>query len=87
MPALVLVCTGLVAIAAGTWYGYAASRSALVPFVREGEPTRAHVEATMPVHERSRVRRAVRSVVAAVIWIGIALYGMYLLTVGLEVIA
>ncbi len=86
MLALVLVCTGLAAMAAGTWYGYAASRSALVPFVREGESTRALVESRKPVRERTRVRNAVRAVVAAVAWIGIALYGMYLLTVGLEVI-
>jgi hypothetical protein len=84
MLALVLVCTGLVAMAAGTWYGYAAARSALVPFVREGDPTRALVESAKPVHERVRVRSAARSVLAAVIWISVSLYGMYLLTVGLE---
>jgi hypothetical protein len=86
MLALVLVCTGLAAMAAGTWYGYAAARSALVPFVREGDATRALVEAARPVHERTRVRAAARSLVAAVIWISIGLYGMYLLTVGLEVL-
>jgi hypothetical protein len=85
MLALVLVCTGVVAMAAGTWYGYAAARKALVPFVREGDPTRSLVEAAKPVHERVRVRAVARSVVAAVVWITIGLYGMYLVAVGLEV--
>jgi hypothetical protein len=86
MLGLVLVCSGLVAMAAGTWYGYAASRSALVPFIREGDPTRAMVDAARPVHERIRVRTAARGVLSAVAWIGVALYGMYLLAVGLEVL-
>lgn len=72
-------------MALGTWYGYAAARSALVPFVREGDPTRALVEAGRPVHERARVRALARHVLAAMLWISIALYGMFLVTVALEV--
>jgi len=85
MLALVLVSCGLVATVAGCWYGYAAARSALVPLIREGDPTRTLIEATRPVYERSRFRTAVRNVLVAVGWIAVAMYGMYLATVGLEV--
>ena len=76
--ALVLVLTGLVAAVVGTWRGYANAREVLAPVMHPGEPTRTAVEATQPFHERARIRRAVRSLVAAIAWLGIAMYGLFL---------
>ena len=87
MLAAVLVVSGLFAIAYGSWRGYVAARSALLPLVREGDPTRSLVEAQRPVHARTRVRLAVRHVLLAVGWLTVALYGMYLVTVGSAVAA
>jgi hypothetical protein len=82
MLSVVLVTSGLIVTAYGTWRGYVAARGAMLPLVRQGDPTRFLVEATRPVHERSRVRIAVRQVLLAVGWLSVALYGMYLATVG-----
>ena len=84
MLSAVLIATGLFATAWGCWRGYAAARAALVPLLREGEPTRALVDASRPVHARTRVRVAVRNVVFAVAWLAVAMYGLYLATVGME---
>jgi hypothetical protein len=86
MTALVLIAAGAFLAAWGSWRGYVAARAALVPFVREGEPTRTLVEASRPVHARSRVRIMARHVVAAVAWLSVAMYGLFLTTVGLEVL-
>jgi hypothetical protein len=82
MLAAVLVVSGLVATAYGSWRGYVAARTALVPLLREGDPTRTLVEAGRPLHARTRVRLAVRHVLVAVGWLTVALYGMYLATAG-----
>ena len=82
MLSAVLIATGLFAIAYGAWRGYVAARAVLLPLAREGDPTRSLVEATRPVHARSRVRAAVRNVLLAVGWLSVAMYGMYLVTVG-----
>jgi len=85
MLTAVLIATGLFATAWGCWRGYAAARAALVPLLREGEPTRALVDASRPVHARTRVRAAARNVLLAVLWLAVAMYGLYLATVGLGV--
>ena len=82
MVSAVLVLSGLFATVYGTWRGYVAARSAVLPLLREGEPTRTLIEASRPLHARSRVRVAVRQVVVAVAWLSVALYGLYLATVG-----
>jgi hypothetical protein len=84
MTGVVLVWAGVFLAFWGAWRGYGAARAALVPFLRDGDPTRSLVDATRPVHARVRVRLAVRHVVTAIAWLGIAMYGMYLATVGLE---
>jgi hypothetical protein len=84
MTGVVLVSAGVFLAFWGAWRGYGAARAALVPLVRDGDPTRSLVDATRPVHARVRVRLAARNVVAAVVWLGIAMYGMYLATVGTE---
>jgi hypothetical protein len=86
MVGVVLVLSGLLAVVYGSWRGYVAARSALAPLAHEGDPTRTLVETTRPLHARSRVRLAVRQVVLAVLWLSIAMYGLYLLTVGLSVL-
>ena len=42
------------------------------------DATRTAVEATTPVAERARVRQAARNLVAAIAWLVIALYGLFL---------
>jgi hypothetical protein len=84
MTGVVLVWAGVFLAFWGAWRGYGAARSALAPLVRDGDPTRSLVDATRPVHARVRVRLAARNVVTAVAWLGIAMYGMYLATVGME---
>lgn len=74
----VLVLTGLVAAAIGSWRGYVNARAALAPVVHGGEPTRTALEATQPIVERARVRRVVRNVAASVGWLGVAMYGLFL---------
>ena len=82
MLVLVVIVSGLFAMAYGSWRGYVAARSALVPLLREGDPTRTLIESGRPIHARVRVRLALRQVVVAVAWLSVALYGMYLATVG-----
>jgi hypothetical protein len=84
MTGVVLVWAGVFLAFWGAWRGYGAARAALVPLLRDGDPTRSLVDATRPVHARVRVRLAVRNVVTAVAWLGIAMYGLYLATVGME---
>ena len=84
MLTAVLVASGLFTLVYGCLRGYSAARSALLPMVREGEPTRALVESVQPVHARARVRLVARYVALAIGWISVAMYGMYLVAVGLE---
>lgn len=85
MVAYVLLTSGLFALVYGLWRGYVCARDAVAPFLRQGEPTRAAIEAARPVHERLTVRASVRSAAHAMLWIAISLYGLYLATVGLAV--
>jgi hypothetical protein len=79
---LLLVTCGLVLAGAGTWSGYRHAREAIAPAVHEGDPTRAQVDAARPLHARDGVRRFARSVVLAVGWLVLALYGLYLVSAG-----
>ena len=74
----VLLLSGLLVAVIGTWRGYANARLVVAPLVHPGEPTRTAVEAMQPVAERARVRRAARNLVAAVGWIVLAMYGLFL---------
>jgi hypothetical protein len=79
---LLLVTCGLVLAGAGTWSGYRNAREAVVPFVREGDPTRSAIDAARPVHERQAVRRALRSALLALGWLALAMYGLLLAQTG-----
>lgn len=83
--AALLILSGLVAASCGVWRGYAAARLALAPMLRDGDPTRALVEAHQPLHARPRVRLAVRHVLVATLWLCVAMYGLLLLAVGVAV--
>lgn len=78
----VLVLTGLVAAAIGTWRGYANARLVLAPIVHDGEPTRTALEATQPILARARVRRAARHLVTSLGWLALAMYGLFLVATG-----
>jgi len=51
----------------------------MAPLVHPGDPTRTAVEATQPLAERARVRRMARNLAAAVAWLVIAMYGLFLI--------
>ena len=85
MTGAVLVISGLFAVTYGTWRGYASARQAVLPLMRDGDETRTLIEAARPVHERSRVRGAVRHAGISMLWLGVAMYGLYLATVGMAV--
>ena len=76
----VLVACGLAATAIGMWRGYVNARAVVAPVVHAGDATRTAVEATGPVPERARVRRAARNLVVAIAWLVMAMYGLFLLT-------
>ncbi len=80
-----LILTGTYALAWGLVRGYLSARAALLPLVTDGEPTRRLIEASKPVYARTRVRTSVRCASMAVLWISVAMYGLFLTTVGLEV--
>jgi hypothetical protein len=81
--AILGLCGGVAAIV-GAWRGYALAREAIAPLAHAGEPTRTAIEATRPLLARSRVRLFARRVAVSLGWIAIAIYGLYLLSVGLE---
>jgi hypothetical protein len=84
---LILVLAGASAVILGVWRGHAVAREAIGLFVTQGDETRRLIDAARPVHERSRVRRSVHAVSVAVAWLLVALYGLYLATVGFEATA
>jgi hypothetical protein len=74
----VLLLSGAVVAAFGVWRGYANARLVVAPLVHPGESTRTAVEATRPLAERARMRRAARNLGAAVGWLALAMYGLFL---------
>ena len=81
----VLILCGAIALVFGLGRGYVEARSALGPFMHEGEPTRTLVDAGRPVLERARVRLFLRRTAVAVGWLVVALYGLLLLSYGFGV--
>jgi fatty acid desaturase len=74
----VLLLSGLLVAAIGTWRGYANARLVVAPWVHAGDATRTALEATQPLAERARMRRAARNLVVAVGWLILAMYGLFL---------
>ena len=85
MLSAVLVASGTFLAAYGCLRGYGAARAAMLPLARQGDATRTLVEASRPVAARTRVQASVRRVLLAVGWLALAMYGLYLATVGFEV--
>ena len=77
-----LVTCGLVLSGIGTWSGYRNARDAVVPEAHQGDPTRVAIDAARPLLGRSSVRRFARFVVAAIAWLVVALYGLFLVSAG-----
>ena len=77
IPAVLLACGALLATH-GSWRGCRAARAALGPLMHEGEPTRTALEAVQPLRARPRVRFVVGRVAAAVGWLVLAMYGLFL---------
>jgi hypothetical protein len=75
----VLLLSGVLVAAIGTWRGYANARLVVAPLVHPEEPTRTAVEATQPLAERARTGRAARNLVAAIGWLVLAMYGLFLI--------
>jgi hypothetical protein len=82
---VILLLTGLAAVAIGTWRSYASVRLALGPLIHDGDPTRTLIEAGRPVHLRTRVRLFARHLAIALAWLAIAMYGVLLASVGAAV--
>ena len=82
MLGVTLTACGLVAATFGTWRGYTNARAALVSLAGDGDPTRASIDASRPILARTRVRRFVRPVVAAMLWLAIAMYGLLMVSLG-----
>ncbi len=80
MLGVTLTACGLVAATFGTWRGYANARDAFVSLARDGDPTRAAIEASRPMLARPRVRRFVRPAVVAMLWLAIATYGLLMVS-------
>jgi hypothetical protein len=74
----ILFLSGLAAVVIGTWRGYANARAVVAPLVHPGDATRTAVEATQPLAERARLRRVARNLAAAVAWLVLAMYGLFL---------
>jgi len=81
----VLLVSGVVATAFGMWRGYRHARDVVAPLAHPGEPTKTAVEATQPLVERARIRRAIRSLAASLAWLAVAMYGLFLASTGMAV--
>jgi hypothetical protein len=85
MIGFVLVSCGALGVLLGLWRGYAVARQAISPLIHAGDPTRTAIEATRPLVDRPRVRLFARRVAISIGWVAVALYGLFLASVGLEV--
>jgi hypothetical protein len=79
MSFLLILC-GTIATVTGLYRGFVLAREALAPLAHEGDPTRTAIEATRPFPARPRVRRFVSRVLGAVVWLAVAMYGLYLVS-------
>jgi hypothetical protein len=79
MARFVLQLCGLIAVVIAASRSYAVTREAVGPFVHEGDPTRTALEATRRMTDRPRVRLFARRLVVAMGWLGVAMYGLFLI--------
>lgn len=76
--ALLLGLCGIVLAAAGLLRGYAVARQVIAPLIHQGDPTRAAIEALRPLPFRPKVRTVASRAVVSMGWLGVSLYGLYL---------
>ncbi len=81
MGALLVACGATLVVLAG-WRSYAVARTALAPVVHGGDPTRAAIESRRPLPLRPTVRRVAWQIAVSVVWLVLAMYGLYLVTRG-----
>ena len=79
MARFLLQLCGVIAVVIGASRSYAATRRAVSPLVHDGDPTRTAIESTRRVTDRPRVRLFARRVVLAVGWLGVAMYGLFMI--------
>ena len=77
--ALVLGASGLVLTVVGLMRSYVVARTALAPLIHQGDPTRAAVEALRPLPFRPKFRTVLTRALVSMAWLGLSLYGLYLL--------
>ena len=82
MLGVTLSACGLVIAVFGTWRGYANARAAIVSLAAAGDPTREALEAARPILARTRMRRFVRPLVVALLWLAVAMYGLFMVSLG-----
>ena len=80
---VVLIVIGAAVVGLAAWRSYVAVRLAIGPLVHDGDPTRALVDATRPIHERTRVRGFARGLTLSIGWLIVAFYGLFLVSVGM----
>ena len=78
----ILVGCGAATIALASVRSYGLARRALAPLAHEGDPTRTAIEASRPLPMRPRVRRVARDVAGSVVWLAVAMYGLFLVSRG-----
>jgi hypothetical protein len=81
---MVLMIVGAAVIGLAAWRSYLAVRLAIGPLVHDGEPTRTLIESSRPVYERTRVRSFARGLTLSIGWLIVALYGLFLIAVGMS---
>ena len=82
MLGVTLTVCGVVTASLGTWRGWANARHALSSLARNGDPTREGIDARRPILVQSRVRRFFRPVTASILWLAIAMYGLFMVSAG-----
>ena len=79
MARFVLQLCGVIAVVIALWRSYVATREAVGPLIHDGDPTRTAIEATRRVTDRPRVRLFARRLGVAIGWLGVAMYGLFLI--------
>lgn len=82
MVGVLLEVCGVMAVVIGGWRSYAVARQALAPLLHDGDPTRTAIEATRPFPLRPRVRLFARRLAISLLWLGVGLYGLFLVVRG-----
>jgi len=83
---VILVASGLVLAGMGLWRSYLMAREAVAPLTHQGDPTRSRIESLRPLPLRPKVRTAAARTLVSIGWLAVALYGLYFLVRGQELL-